>query len=188
MNPAKYFKEQFRAFTLNYLMPHFPIYGVRKATYRLLGVSIGKRTIIDMGAWISEPTQLKIGSRTHINHDCMLNARGGLNIGNNVSISHYVKLCSSGHNFNTDDFAVEKSAITIDDNVWIGIGATVLSGVHIGEGAVIAAGAVVTKDCLPWTVYGGIPAKEIGKREIHEIKYDCTSFLYFHGIRKPYLK
>ena len=60
--------------------------------------------------------------------------------------------------------AISKGDIVIDDDVWIGYGAMILSGVHIGQGAVIAAGAVVTKDVDPYTIVGGVPAKPIKKR------------------------
>ena len=57
-----------------------------------------------------------------------------------------------------------KGNILIDDDVWIGHGATILSGVHIGQGAIVAAGAVVSKDVSPYTVVGGVPAKLIKNR------------------------
>lgn len=60
--------------------------------------------------------------------------------------------------------AITKGHIIIDDDVWIGFGATILSGVHIGQGAVVAAGAVVTKDIPPYAIVGGIPAKIIKYR------------------------
>ena len=78
-----------------------------------------------------------------------------------------------------------KGPIVIEDNVWIGINAIILKGVRIGEGAVIAAGAIVTKDCEPYGVYAGIPAKKVGVRQ-QNLDYDCTGFAYFHNIRKPY--
>lgn len=60
--------------------------------------------------------------------------------------------------------AISKGDIIIDDDVWIGYGATIMSGVHIGQGAVVAAGAVVTKDIPPYAVVGGVPAKIIKMR------------------------
>lgn len=57
-----------------------------------------------------------------------------------------------------------KGAIIVDDDVWIGYGATIMSGVHIGQGAVVAAGAVVTKDVPPYAIVGGVPAKVIKYR------------------------
>lgn len=64
----------------------------------------------------------------------------------------------------TGDEAISKGDIIVDDDVWIGYGATILSGVHIGQGAVIAAGAVVTKDVPPYAIVGGIPANVIKYR------------------------
>lgn len=60
--------------------------------------------------------------------------------------------------------AISKGDIIIDDDVWIGYGATIMSGVHIGQGAVVAAGAVVTKDIPPYAIVGGVPAKVIKYR------------------------
>ena len=60
--------------------------------------------------------------------------------------------------------ATSKGDIVIDDDVWIGYGATIMSGVHIGQGAVVAAGAVVTKDVPPYAIVGGVPAKIIKYR------------------------
>lgn len=59
---------------------------------------------------------------------------------------------------------VSKGDIVVDDDVWIGYGATIMSGVHIGQGAVVAAGAVVTKDVPPYAIVGGVPAKVIKYR------------------------
>lgn len=59
---------------------------------------------------------------------------------------------------------VSKGDIIVDDDVWIGYGATIMSGVHIGQGAVVAAGAVVTKDVPPYAIVGGVPAKVIKYR------------------------
>jgi len=65
--------------------------------------------------------------------------------------------------------ALSKGDIVVDDDVWIGHGSTILSGVHIGQGAVVAAGAVVTKDVPPYAVVGGVPARVIKYRFSPEI-------------------
>ncbi len=71
--------------------------------------------------------------------------------------------------------ALSKGDIVIGDDVWIGSRAIILSGVHIGQGAVIAAGSLINKDVLPYSVVGGVPAKEIKKRFCHEtIEFLCT--------------
>lgn len=153
---------------------------------RLGGAKIGKKTILDTGWYIMGPQNLQIGNHTHINRKCMLDARGGIVIGSNVSISHNVSLCSGSHDFNTPDFKYIAGAIHVDDNVWIGLNATILKDVHIGEGAIIAAGALVTKDVPPFEVWGGVPAKKIGDRKRCNIMYDSTRFVYKGRLRKPY--
>lgn len=175
----------FSRYIMNYIIAFCPFLFIRKIYMKIFGVHLGKRSIIDMGYFILSPNKLHIGNHCHINHQCMLDARGKIVIGNNVSISHYVKLISAGHNYNSINFDYVEAPIIISDNVWIGINATILKGVTINEGAVIAAGAIVTKDCEPYGVYAGIPAKKIASRNPN-YKYDCTHFAYYHNIRKPY--
>ena len=106
------------------------------------------------------------------------NNKSQLFIGNYVSIAQNVSfLLDADHNITTvssypfrtkilkkGDEAISKGDIVVDDDVWIGYGATILSGVHIGQGAVVAAGAVVTKDVEPYVIVGGVPAKTIKYR------------------------
>ena len=89
---------------------------------------------------------------------------GGVKIGNNVCIASYVKLITGSHNINSPEFEAVFSPIVIEDYAWICTGATIIQGVRIGEGAVVAAGAVVTHNVKPYTVVGGVPAKEITTR------------------------
>lgn len=104
---------------------------------------------------------------------------GKLRIGHFCSIApHVVFILSADHylnHFSTFPFKVKmlgiekvesisKGNITIDDDVWIGYGATILSGVHIGQGAVVAAGSVVVNDVPPYAIVGGVPAKVIKYR------------------------
>lgn len=106
------------------------------------------------------------------------NREARLTIGNFCSIAPNVAfVLSSDHaagNISTFPFrvkygfsdyeALSKGDIVVDDDVWIGYGATILSGVHIGQGAIVAAGAVVAKDVPPYAVVGGVPAKVIKYR------------------------
>lgn len=107
------------------------------------------------------------------------NNNSKLSIGNYVSIAQHVYfLLDVEHNTNTistfpfdvkvlnskTEEAFSKGNIVVGDDVWIGFGSTILSGVHIGQGAVIAAGAVVTKDVPPYAIVGGVPAKIIKYR------------------------
>ena len=74
--------------------------------------------------------------------------------------------------------ALSKGGITIDDDVWIGYGATILDGVHIGRGGIVAAGAVVTKNVDPYTVVGGVPARPIKRRFSEDIIKRLLEFDY----------
>ena len=105
---------------------------------------------------------INIGKHVFINAGCCFQDQGGIEIGNNVLIGHQTVIATLNH-----DLAPEKrwnmlpAPVKIGNNVWIGSHATILSGVTIGDNAVIAAGAVVTKDVAANTVVAGIPAKLI---------------------------
>ena len=138
----------------------------------MCGMKIGKKTKIDLNQYFLAASQFKIGNYCNINHNCFIDARGGILIHDNVSISHYVKLVTGSHGINSTSFEGKFSSIEIDDNVWVGIGATILQGVKIGKGAVVCAGAVVTKDVVDYEIVAGIPAKVIGHRN-KELNYIC---------------
>ena len=123
--------------------------------------------------------RITIGKKTYGPIDVMFsNYQSCLKIGCYCSIARHVKfLPDNDHPTNlisTYPFkamcltgemeAVSKGDIVVDDDVWIGYGATILSGVHIGQGAIIAAGSVVTKDVPPYAIVGGVPAKIIKYR------------------------
>ena len=93
-----------------------------------------------------------------------LYAMSPIEIGNDVCISESVSILTGTHDVTSVNFDLVTKPIKVCDKVWIATGAMILPGVTIGEGAVIAAGAVVTKDVEPWTIVGGNPAKFIKKR------------------------
>lgn len=154
---------EFLLYTYNYFWGKLPFRLFRKSILSLLGVRCGKNTSINMGQYfqINRLSKMIVGNNCHINHGCFFDARGNIEIGNNVSISHYVRFCSSSHDMNASEFKTILHRIKVCDNVWIGLGATILQGVTIGEGAVIGAGAVVTKDVEPYTFVAGVPAKKM---------------------------
>lgn len=157
---------------LNYVLAFVPFWFVRKAVYRLAGWQIGKGSLVNMRLYALGPGKLVIGKYTHVNQGCLFDYRAGIEIGDSVSISHRVMLITGGHDVQSSEFREDDRPIRIGDHVWIGAGATVLKGVTIGEGAVIAASAVVTKDVAPFTIVGGVPAREIGKRNSN-LDYRC---------------
>ena len=107
---------------------------------------------------------IHIGKNVFINSNCTMQDQGGVYIGDDVLIGHNVCLLTLNHDFEPEKRAeLHPSPIHIADKVWIGSNATILPGVSIGEGAVVAAGAVVTKDVEANTIVGGVPAKLIKK-------------------------
>ena len=109
---------------------------------------------------ILENAKLNLGSG-YIHRYCKIRCFKEITIGNNVAISENFTIWDSDvHTFEGNEQNISKP-ITIGNHVWIGTNVTVLKGVTIGDGAVIAAGSVVTKDIAPKTLAGGIPAKMI---------------------------
>ena len=159
-------------YVTNHIVAHTPYWKFRKFYYKLLGMNISNNSIINMNLYLVNAKQITIGSHTHINRNCFLDGRAGITIGDGVSISHNVSIITGGHDYNSPSFTGRFCPITIGSHVWIGINAIILQGVTIGNGAVIAAGAVVTKDVPPYTVVGGVPAKFICNRN-KDLKYQC---------------
>ena len=113
---------------------------------------------------------LKIGDNSNIGAYCYLGCGGGIEIGSHVMMSPRVSLHSENHNFERLDLSmkdqgVTRSPIVIEDDCWLASGSVILSGVRIGQGSIVAAGAVVTKDVPPYSIVGGVPAIVIDRRD-----------------------
>jgi len=109
--------------------------------------------------------KVNIGDHNVINYGCTFDGRRyQITIGNNVSIGPEATVLTLGHDPQSLEFADKGGDVIIGDRVWIGYRALILPGVEIGEGVVVAAGAVVTKSVPPYTIVGGNPAKKIGDR------------------------
>lgn len=170
-----YIKALGTEYMINDVLPHIPFWSCRRPYLRMIGTKIGRKSFIMKRNYFMDPWRLTIGEYSHINRDCIIDARAGITIGNNVSISHRVNLMTGGHDPKSPDFSGSHAGIVIDDYVWLGVGCTVLKGVHIGEGAVVAAGAVVTKDVEPYAIVAGVPAKVIDHRP-QNLNYHCYGF------------
>lgn len=133
-------------------------------------VSIGKRCDIGQGALLlTYGGTLQIGDDCSINPYCMIYGHGGLKIGNHVRIAAHAVIVPANHNFDRPDIPIcnqglSMQGIVIDDDVWIGAHVVITDGVHIGTGAVIGAGAVVTSNVEPHAVYAGVPARVLKHR------------------------
>ena len=132
--------------------------------------TIGKGAAILMDCTFDCAAGFSLGNHSVINGKCRLDNKGGIFIGENVSVSQEVMILSADHDINSVDFAGRNRAVFIGDFVFVGSRALIMPGVTVGKGAVIAAGAVVTKDVEPFAVVAGVPAKVITKR-LSELDY-----------------
>lgn len=154
-----------------WLLGFVPFYTIRRFFYRLCGVKIGKGSVIHMGTRFFLPKNIQIGEGSILGDHIFLDGRAKLTIGSHVDIASEVMIYNSEHDLTDEAMKAREEAVTIGDYVFIGPRAIILPGVTIGKGAVIAAGAVVTKDVPEKTIVGGVPAKEIGQREIKSLHY-----------------
>lgn len=145
------------------------------------GVKIGNHTSIDRNLWLScggpevkNTGFFEVGDYSYIGCNAVLGAGGGgIRIGNNVLIGQSVNMHSESHVMTDASTLIRNQGISyqgiqIEDDVWIGSKASILDGVAIGTGAVIGAGAVVTKSIPPYSIVVGVPAKVIGSRDKNE--------------------
>lgn len=165
----------------NNFIARFPNERLRLAYLRrAMGVSIGKDTHVSMRVFITgywNKANVTIGDNCVINRETYIDGRTGVVIGNNVNVSFQTCILSLHHDHNAPTFPTIGGVVTIRDHAWIGARAIILPGVTIGEGAVVAAGAVVRRDVGDYEVVGGVPARKIGERN-REIGY-LTKFSPF---------
>ncbi len=144
---------------------HIPLHRVRNFFYQLAGIKIGKWSTIHMWANFFYPRGIRIGEGTIVGDHAFLDGRAKLIIGNHVDIASQVLIYNCEHDIHSDDFAAKPAEVRIEDYSFIGSRVIILPGITIGKGAVVAAGAVVTKNVEPFKIVGGVPAKEIGERQ-----------------------
>lgn len=158
----------FRQFFIRLLLPFFmsiPSRHFRLFVVRLIVNKMGKNVSILRNVEFVHPKNIFIGNNSVINTKVLLDGRGGkLEIGENVDIAREVNIWTLEHDVNDPCHMAKGDDVTIEDYVWIASRVTILPGVKIGRGAVVASGAVVTKDVPAMSIVGGVPAKVIGKR------------------------
>lgn len=173
MKKIKYYLACLLQFITDIVMA-VPSENIRKLWLRIFRAKLGKNCFIGKCCDIRFPFRLKIGKNSVVNKCCILDMRGGgLVIEDNVDIAQETNLWTLEHDVNNPNHDVKKGDIRIQHHVWIASRCTILPGVTIGYGAVVAAGAVVTKDVPPMAIVGGIPAKVIGQRA-NELTYQLN--------------
>ncbi len=159
---------------------HIPSYMLRNVLYRqFFKVKIPSDSIIHHKCQFFDPVNVHIGHNSIIGNDAFLDGRHGLYIGNNVNISGEVRIFTVEHDIEDPYFSGTGNPVFIEDWTYIGTRVTILPGVKIGEGAVVASGAVVTKDVDPWTMVGGVPAKFIKNRPRVKYTLDTSKKMFF---------
>lgn len=158
---------------------NFPSHTFRKAIIKIQCNKVGKNSNFLMGVEFRSAKNISIGSNSVINRAVLLDGRGGkLSIGNNVDIAQETNIWTLEHDVHDDYHKDIGADVIIEDYVWIASRCTILPGVTIGKGAVVASNSVVTKDVPEMAIVGGVPAKIIGTRK-SELKYKLNYSPWF---------
>jgi acetyltransferase-like isoleucine patch superfamily enzyme len=159
---CNYYSRQAQKLTcdLNYTYHDFD--EIREIFSELIGENVDDEFRLFPPFFTDFGKNIHLGKNVFINAGCKFQDQGGITIGDNVLIGHNVVMATLNHNEDVKKRGnLIPAPISIGNDVWIGSNATILSGVSVGDGAIIAAGAVVTKDVKAKTVVGGVPAKHI---------------------------
>lgn len=142
-----------------------PSHMVRKWIYRhVFQMSMEEDVVIYKGLTAIDLWKIHVGKGSIVGDDNMLDGRGEVVIGKNVNLSSQVRIWTGQHDVQGLQFEYVDGKVVIGDRAWISGNVTILPSVTVGEGAVVASGAVVTKDVEPYAIYGGVPAVKIGTR------------------------
>lgn len=154
-----------------FMLPRFRVLNYLKSLYLryCFKAKIGKRVVFYSNIWIFTGRNLTLGDDVDLATGVLITTDGGVSIGDRTLVGYGTKILSSNHNVpplpnRIFDSGHKKAPVTIKNDVWIGANCVILPGVTIGEGSIVAAGSIVTKN-VPSNVYvGGIPAKIIKER------------------------
>ena len=138
----------------------------RKAVLTLFGAKVGKNFYCRPELAVHFPWKLEIGDNVWLGERTVLHNIEHIYIGSNTALGHEVFITSGGHDVRSRLFSYKNQEVHVGDQVWIGSRATILAGVQIGQGTVVAAGSVVTKPTEAWSIYGGVPARKLRARSL----------------------
>ncbi|MDQ0427428.1 acetyltransferase-like isoleucine patch superfamily enzyme [Planomicrobium stackebrandtii] len=142
---------------------------VQELFSRLIGKPVDRTFALFPPFYTDCGKNINVGKNVFINSGCRFQDQGGITIGDGALIGHNAVLATLNHDINPKKRStMHPGPITIGKDVWIGANATVVPGVEIGDGAIIAAGAVVTQNVPPNVIAGGVPAKVLKKIEVNQ--------------------
>lgn len=166
INRLSYHSYGFTNWLINFELKHFPSIAVKHLKKKK--VITGNEIIIKKGVFIEKYKNVEIGNGCAINSYVKFYIEGGstakIILGNNVAVARDVRFETGTHEIGNSEKRMGKTfckTIDVGNGSWIGIGSIILPGVKIGEGCIIQAGSVVTKNCKPNCIYGGNPAKKL---------------------------
>ena len=149
------------------LLPETSCWKLKRILLRWCGIKIGSNSRVCSSATILGAGELEIGEDVWIGHQALLICAGRIHIGDHCDIAPRVLLETGSHEITPDSSHVAGAGMVADVNLengcWLCANSCILPGVTVGEKAVVAAGAVVIRDVSPYSVWGGVPAREIRK-------------------------
>lgn len=156
---------------VNTILSNFPSKRFRFWCLKVMGMNLSKNVRFYAGFHIRSLKGITIADGVSIGPKVLLDGRMGLSIGKNAVIAYEAIIWTLNHDYNDVNFCGKGAPVSIGDYAWICSRSIILPGIKIGEGAIVASGAIVTKDVPPYAIVAGIPARIIGKREFKEYNY-----------------
>lgn len=155
----------------NNVISHIPSNTLRRRYLKTIGMKINGSIMIYDGFHIRNPKGIVIEKGVSIGPKVLLDGRKGLHIGQNAVIAYDAIIWTLNHDYNDLKFIAKGAPVEIGEYAWICSRSIILPGIKIGKCAIVASGAVVTKDVPDYAIVGGIPARIIGQREIKQYNY-----------------
>ncbi|MCO5279268.1 MAG: acyltransferase [Saprospiraceae bacterium] len=156
---------------LIFALPRHKLFNLIKCNYlRLQGAKIGKHITFYPGIKINPAFNIKLGNHVDLAWGVIITTKGSVEIGDRSLIGYGTLISSANHVIPSNRARIFEAGhspkkVVIENDVWIGANCVIVAGVHIGEGAVVAAGSVVTKDVEAFTIVAGVPAKLVKYRD-----------------------
>ncbi|MGO8764904.1 MAG: acyltransferase [Limisphaerales bacterium] len=162
------------AFSYNGFVGKIPSRTIRNGWLKLYLADFGSGTSVQAGCRFLNGRKIHFGKRNVINFGCLFDGRKfHIRTGDDVSIGPEAAILTLGHDPHSPDFADRGGDVVIGNRVWIAYRAIILPGINVGEGAVVGAGAVVTKNVEPYAIVAGNPARKIGERS-RDLNYELA--------------
>lgn len=143
-----------------------PMYAWRRFWFRLFGARIGRGVKIRRSVVCTYPWNLRVGDNAWIGDQATLFTAAPIDIGESAVVSQQAYLCTGTHDIRDPAFGLVVEPVTIGRGAWVALGALVMPGVKVGDGAVVGARAILTRDAEPWSIYVGHPAVRKGPRRL----------------------